>query len=85
MSRSNVIVLDNGTGYTKAGWAGNSEPSFVFPTAIATRSTAAGSGPSAATRTTGASKGAGTTGSNLASKRGIEVCRGARRLWTVLS
>ena len=29
------IVLDNGTGYTKMGYAGNIEPSFVIPTAIA--------------------------------------------------
>ena len=29
------IVLDNGTGYTKMGYAGNIEPSFVVPTCIA--------------------------------------------------
>eukprot|EP00759_Apiculatamorpha_spiralis_P023134 PhF_6_TR27009/c0_g1_i1/m.39440/K18584/ACTR3, ARP3; actin-related protein 3 len=30
-----VIVLDNGTGFTKMGYAGNYEPSYVFPTAYA--------------------------------------------------
>lgn len=29
-----AIVIDNGTGYTKMGYAGNSEPTFVEPTAI---------------------------------------------------
>ncbi|OZJ05099.1 Actin-related protein 3 [Bifiguratus adelaidae] len=33
------VVMDNGTGWTKLGFAGNDEPSFVFPTAIATRET----------------------------------------------
>jgi actin-related protein 3 len=30
-----AVVLDNGTGYTKMGYAGNSEPSYIIPTAIA--------------------------------------------------
>ena len=30
-----AIVIDNGTGFTKAGYAGNLAPDFVFPTAIA--------------------------------------------------
>lgn len=30
-----VVVIDNGTGYTKMGHAGNSEPSFDIPTLIA--------------------------------------------------
>ena len=29
-----VVVIDNGTGYTKMGYAGNSEPSFDIPTLI---------------------------------------------------
>ncbi|KAK9815824.1 hypothetical protein WJX72_010232 [[Myrmecia] bisecta] len=29
------VVLDCGTGYTKLGFAGNVEPTFVFPTAVA--------------------------------------------------
>lgn len=59
------IILDNGTGYSKIGFAGNSDPSFVFPTAIATRENAA---------TTGARAGPPIPSKpgNLASKRGIE-------------
>jgi actin-related protein len=30
-----VCVIDNGTGYTKMGWAGNTEPQFDIPTVIA--------------------------------------------------
>lgn len=29
------VVIDNGTGYTKMGYAGSAEPSFVIPTVIA--------------------------------------------------
>lgn len=74
MSRSNVIVLDNGTGFSKAGWAGNSEPSFVFPTAIATRPSNQGSVAAGSSRPAVPSKPGGLGGgsSNLASKRGIE-------------
>jgi len=35
MQRLPAIVIDNGTGYTKMGFAGNSEPSYIIPTAIA--------------------------------------------------
>jgi len=31
-----TIVIDNGTGFTKMGYAGNSTPSHKFPTCIAT-------------------------------------------------
>lgn len=31
------VVIDNGTGYTKMGFAGNEDPQFVIPTAIATK------------------------------------------------
>lgn len=31
---SNIVVIDNGTGYTKMGYAGNAEPSFDIPTLI---------------------------------------------------
>jgi actin-related protein 3 len=31
---SKVVVIDNGTGYTKMGYAGNTEPSFDIPTLI---------------------------------------------------
>eukprot|EP01128_Nolandella_sp_AFSM9_P000354 TRINITY_DN10515_c0_g1_i1.p1 TRINITY_DN10515_c0_g1~~TRINITY_DN10515_c0_g1_i1.p1 ORF type:complete len:415 (-),score=113.97 TRINITY_DN10515_c0_g1_i1:67-1311(-) len=30
-----ALVIDNGTGFTKIGFAGNSEPSYIIPTAIA--------------------------------------------------
>ncbi|CAG2108594.1 unnamed protein product, partial [Medioppia subpectinata] len=30
-----AIVIDNGTGYTKLGYAGNREPQFIIPSAIA--------------------------------------------------
>ena len=30
-----AIVIDNGTGFTKMGYAGNLDPDFVIPTAIA--------------------------------------------------
>jgi actin-related protein 3 len=29
-------VIDNGTGYTKMGYSGNGEPTFIVPTAVAT-------------------------------------------------
>lgn len=51
------------------GFAGNSEPSFVFPTAIATPSS---SGKSTGARPAVPTKPGGLTNSSLASKRGIE-------------
>ncbi|KAF3776486.1 Actin-related protein 3 [Nymphaea thermarum] len=30
-----AVVIDNGTGYTKMGFAGNVEPSFIIPTVVA--------------------------------------------------
>jgi actin-related protein 3 len=32
-----AVVIDNGTGYTKMGFAGNCEPQFIIPTVIATQ------------------------------------------------
>lgn len=32
-----AIVIDNGTGYSKLGYAGNSEPQFIIPSAIAVK------------------------------------------------
>lgn len=32
-----TIVIDNGTGYTKMGYAGNLEPSYMVPSYIAVR------------------------------------------------
>ena len=30
-----TVVIDNGTGYTKMGYAGNLEPSYLIPSCIA--------------------------------------------------
>mmetsp|Transcript_1804 Transcript_1804/g.2459 ORF Transcript_1804/g.2459 Transcript_1804/m.2459 type:complete len:418 (-) Transcript_1804:208-1461(-) len=32
-----AVIIDNGTGYTKMGYAGNVSPQFVIPTCVATR------------------------------------------------
>jgi len=32
-----AVVIDNGTGYTKMGYAGNCEPQYIIPTIIATQ------------------------------------------------
>lgn len=56
-----AVVMDNGTGLTKLGFAGNDSPSFVFPTAIAT-SSASGK----------ATKSTTSKNSFLSSKRGLE-------------
>ncbi|KAJ1950250.1 Arp2/3 complex subunit, actin nucleation center [Linderina macrospora] len=34
MSKLPPVVIDNGTGYTKMGFAGNTDPQFVIPTVI---------------------------------------------------
>ncbi|KAK9477643.1 actin family [Lipomyces japonicus] len=72
------IVMGNGTGLTKLGFAGNDSPSFIFPTVIATRN-AGGSGgagrpppPSKPGFLTGAGGISSSSGSNLSSKRGTE-------------
>jgi len=39
-----AVVIDNGTGYTKMGYAGNSEPSYIIPTMIATNQNSTTSG-----------------------------------------
>jgi actin-related protein 3 len=30
-----AVVIDNGTGFTKMGYAGNMEPSYIIPTVLA--------------------------------------------------
>jgi actin-related protein 3 len=35
MNQKAPMIIDNGTGYTKMGFAGNSEPSYIIPTVIA--------------------------------------------------
>ena len=42
MTQAPACVIDNGTGYTKMGYAGNCEPQFIVPTLIATRPENAG-------------------------------------------
>ncbi|PWN22489.1 putative ARP3-actin related protein [Microstroma glucosiphilum] len=54
------------------GFAGNSDPSFVFPTAIATRTGAAASGGSSGRPSVPSKPGGLSSSSSLASKRGIE-------------
>ncbi|KAK4696570.1 actin-related protein 3, partial [Lecanoromycetidae sp. Uapishka_2] len=77
-SQTPAVVMDNGTGFSKLGFAGNDSPSFVFPTAIATKGPAAsGSGGSGSGRPAIANKpsfltgGAGQGGA-LSAKRGTE-------------
>ncbi|KAL3832296.1 hypothetical protein ACJMK2_023951 [Sinanodonta woodiana] len=38
--RMPAVVIDNGTGYTKMGYAGNSEPQFIIPSCIAIKESA---------------------------------------------
>lgn len=38
MTDNQAVVIDNGTGYTKMGYAGNSTPSFIIPSTIAENS-----------------------------------------------
>jgi len=64
------IIMDNGTGFSKIGFAGNSDPSFVFPTAIATRESASAS--TRAAQPSGRGPPIPSKSSHLASKRGIE-------------
>lgn len=72
-----LTAQPSGTGYSKLGFAGNDSPSFVFPTAIATKGPATGAGGSGSGRPAVANKpsfltgGAGPTG-HLSGKRGTE-------------
>ena len=68
-------TLHSGTGYSKLGFAGNDSPSFVFPTAIATKGPAAGAGGSGSGRPAVANKPTfltGGAGGHLSGKRGTE-------------
>lgn len=56
-----AVVMDNGTGLTKLGFAGNDLPSFVFPTAIATSSASAKT-----------AKGSSSRANLVSGKRGLE-------------
>ncbi|ODQ67452.1 Actin/actin-like protein [Nadsonia fulvescens var. elongata DSM 6958] len=66
-----AVVMDNGTGYTKLGFAGNDAPSFIFPTAIATRNTSGSGKPSAPSKPSFLTS-SGSSGGNLSQKRGTE-------------
>ncbi|KAJ8612964.1 hypothetical protein MRB53_037172 [Persea americana] len=61
----------SGTGYTKMGFAGNSDPSYCIPTAIATRSGPAGGGRPAVGNKPSFLTG-GASNNNVAAKRGTE-------------
>lgn len=39
MANLPAIVIDNGTGYTKLGYAANTGPQFIIPSSIAIRET----------------------------------------------
>ncbi|KAI9834130.1 MAG: Arp2/3 complex subunit, actin nucleation center [Phylliscum demangeonii] len=72
-----AVVMDNGTGFSKLGFAGNDSPSFVFPTAIATKTAGGASGGSGSGRPAVANKpsfltGGAGPGSHLSAKRGTE-------------
>ncbi|KAL8714354.1 MAG: hypothetical protein Q9220_001687 [cf. Caloplaca sp. 1 TL-2023] len=76
-SQTPAIVMDNGTGFSKLGFAGNDSPSFVFPTAIATKGGVGATAGSGSGRPAVASKpsyltGASGSGGALAAKRGTE-------------
>ncbi|GHJ90009.1 hypothetical protein NliqN6_6411 [Naganishia liquefaciens] len=77
MARLPPLVIDNGTGYTKMGFAGNPEPSFVFPTVIATHGGSSTSGGKSTVTSNASSRPAGappvaSKPGHLASKRGID-------------
>ncbi|BFZ62613.1 Actin-related protein 3 [Saitoella coloradoensis] len=71
MSYAN-IVMDNGTGYTKLGFAGNDAPSYVFPTAIATRQAPGAGGRGGPAPPSKPSFLSGGGGGHLSQKRGTE-------------
>ncbi|EUC46474.1 hypothetical protein COCMIDRAFT_25553 [Bipolaris oryzae ATCC 44560] len=76
-SQTPAVVMDNGTGYSKLGFAGNDSPSFVFPTAIATKGPTGGTGGSGSGRPAVANKpsfltGGAGPGGHLSGKRGTE-------------
>ena len=55
MSRTGLpaVVIDNGTGYTKMGFAGNVDPQYIIPSIIATpvEKSSVGTGQSQRSRT----------------------------------
>ncbi|KAJ3195031.1 Actin- protein 3 [Irineochytrium annulatum] len=69
MTHTSTVVIDNGTGYTKMGFAGANDPQYIIPTTIATRD---GPQASATGGSGGPSRSNTVVTTNLASKRGIE-------------
>ncbi|CCH60867.1 hypothetical protein TBLA_0D03680 [Henningerozyma blattae CBS 6284] len=63
MNLNPAVVMDNGTGLTKLGFAGNDSPSWIFPTAIATASPS-GNKKTGSSATSSSVSGSGTNGSN---------------------
>jgi actin-related protein 3 len=39
-NRLPAVIIDNGTGYTKMGYAGNNVPSYIIPSVIGTKDAA---------------------------------------------
>lgn len=52
-----AVVIDNGTGYTKMGYAGNTEPQFIIPTFIATNDGAVAASKAGAAKSAAQKKG----------------------------
>jgi len=69
MSKSGLpaVVIDNGTGYTKMGYAGNCEPNYIIPSQIAVKEA-----PSAGGTRGGFSGGAASAPASSGQKKGIE-------------
>jgi len=36
MNEPPTVVIDNGTGYSKMGYAGNMDPSYIIPSVVGT-------------------------------------------------
>ncbi|GMG52358.1 unnamed protein product [Ambrosiozyma monospora] len=71
-----AVIMDNGTGLTKLGFAGNDSPSWVFPTAIATSVASSGNKPAAPTKP---SFRASTTASSTSSISGGNLSTGTNK------
>jgi len=62
MSRLPAVVIDNGTGYTKMGYAGNCEPNYIIPSIIGVHEAPSASGAKSFTGASGpSSSGKGNT------------------------
>ncbi|CAR29155.1 hypothetical protein ZYGR_0Z00760 [Zygosaccharomyces rouxii] len=61
-----AVVMDNGTGLTKLGFAGNDSPSWIFPTAIANAASSNAKNTASSSSTGGAGLAASSTGGSSA-------------------